>query len=294
MCDSCGELGTNASHSLLLTPRTHKLGHKNSARDSICQRLPAPSSLPPRHRQGAGRKILPRLAKLRQDAVWHFRYADTLLRILPQPRASLKLRFAASQELQARFNELLSSTDSFGLLVTIEKESLVPTATLPSQSASFNDNLPSLQQHLQPNAALYLILRRHEAAPSFLAVTYVPDAAPVRQKMLFASTRLTLVRELGSEHFRETIFTTMADELTAAGFQNHDAHAKLDAPLTDEEQTLGAVKRAEQEAGLGTGTREIHLSKSLNMPVKEDAIAAMKDVGQPGGRSVTMLVGLVA
>ena len=127
-----------------------------------------------------------------------------------------------------------------------------------------------------------------------MAVTYVPDSAPVRQKMLFAATRLTFTRELGTEHFRDTVFTTTADELTEAGFKKHDAHEKLEAPLTQEEQTLGEVKRAEQEAGQGTGVREIHLSKSLNMPVTEDAIAAMKEVGQEGRRVVVMLVSFLS
>ncbi|KAF7556869.1 hypothetical protein G7Z17_g1117 [Cylindrodendrum hubeiense] len=196
---------------------------------------------------------------------------------------------SASQELQAQFNSLLASSDTFGLIATIERESLVTVATIPSSSSSFNDNLASLQPHIKSNVALYLILRRYDSAPRFLAITYVPDEAPVRQKMLFASTRLTLVRELGTEHFRETILLTMANELTAKGFEKHDAHTKLDAPLTEEEQALGEVKRAEQEAGSGTGTREIHLSKSLAMPVSEDAIAAMQEIGQEGGRVVTML-----
>lgn len=137
--------------------------------------------------------------------------------------------------------------------------------------------------------ALYVVLRRYDDLPKLVAVTYVPDSAPVRQKMLFASTRLALVRELGSEHFRETLFVTTAQELTAKGFQDHDAHNQLAAPLTEEERTLGEVKKAELAAGSGTGTREIHLSKSLNMPVKEDALAAMREVGQ-GSRTVTMLV----
>lgn len=184
----------------------------------------------------------------------------------------------------------MSDTSSFGLLASIQKESLVPVTTLPSTSSSFEANLSSLKPHIKDDAALYIILRRYDSAPQFLAVTYVPDAAPVRQKMLFASTRLTLTRELGTEHFRETIFTTYAEELSAEGFKKHEAHVKMDAPLTEEERTLGEVKRAEQAAGTGTGTREIHLSKNLNMPVPEDAIAAIKEVGQDGGRVVTMLV----
>lgn len=163
-----------------------------------------------------------------------------------------------------------------------------------SPTASFSENLSTLTPHLKPTEALYIILRRHDTAPKFIAVTYVPDSAKVRQKMLFASTRLTLTRELGSEHFRETLFVTDADELSAAGFDKHDAHVKLDAPLTEEEQSLGAVKRAEQEAGAGTGVKEIHLSGHMKMPLQDDAIAAMKELGQPGGRVLTMLVRLLS
>ncbi|KAM5351140.1 hypothetical protein ACJ41O_003863 [Fusarium nematophilum] len=196
---------------------------------------------------------------------------------------------SASQELQAEFNSLLASHDTFGILAAIERESLVPIATLPSKSASFGENLSTLQPHIKNDAALYIILRRFDSAPRFLAITYVPDSAPVRQKMLFASTRLTLVRELGSEHFRETILVTTPEELSVKGFEKHDAHTKLDAPLTEEEQALGEVKRAEQEAGSGTGVKEIHLSKNFSMPISEAAVAAMKEVGEEGGRVVTML-----
>lgn len=138
--------------------------------------------------------------------------------------------------------------------------------------------------------ATYVVLRRYDDDPKLLAITYVPDSAPVRQKMLFASTRLTLVRDLGLEHFRETIYFTVADEFSEAGFKKHDAHTQLEAPLTEEERALGEVKAAELAASTGTGTREIHLSKSLAMPVTEDAIAAMKAVGEGGDRVVTMLV----
>ncbi|KAM0561970.1 hypothetical protein ACHAPJ_002411 [Fusarium lateritium] len=196
---------------------------------------------------------------------------------------------SASQELQNEFNSLLSSHDTFGLLATIESEALVPVATIPSKSASFSENLAGLQSHLKPDAALYIILRRYDTAPRFLAITYVPDSAKVRQKMLFASTRLTFVRELGTEHFRETVFATTPEELSEKGFQKHDAHNKLDAPLTEEERTLSEVKRAEQEAGSGTGVKEIHLSKNFSMPISEEAVAALKEVGEDGGRVVTML-----
>ncbi|KAJ9137127.1 Cofilin/tropomyosin-type actin-binding protein [Pleurostoma richardsiae] len=199
---------------------------------------------------------------------------------------------SASQELVSQFNSLLSSDDHFGLLATISSESLKPLSLLTPSSpgASFASNVSSLlTPALKPNEALYAILRRYPTSPRFVAVTYVPDTAPVRQKMLFASTRLTLVRELGSEHFRETVFATDAAELSPEGFERHDAHTALDAPLTEEERSLGEVRRAEAEAGQGTGSREIHLSKSLAMPVAEDALAALKEMAAGEGSGLVML-----
>lgn len=203
---------------------------------------------------------------------------------------------AASKELVSQFTTLLESDNHFGLLVTIAREELQPLRLLTSSSprggaaSAFASNLDTLlSPHIKPNEALYIILRRHAAAPALVAVTYVPDAAPVRQKMLFASTRLTLVRELGSEHFRETIFATTPAELTPAGFDRHDAHTAMEAPLTEEEQSLSQVKRAEQEAGAGTGTREIHLSKSLAMPVDGPALDALRELAADNGKNLVML-----
>ncbi|KAI0480942.1 hypothetical protein GGR56DRAFT_297428 [Xylariaceae sp. FL0804] len=196
---------------------------------------------------------------------------------------------SASQELVAAFNDLLSAPSNFGLLVTIAGEALKPVTTLPSSSPDFAANVTQLAPHLRSDEALYALLRRYDSAPAFVAVTYVPDAAKVRQKMLFASTRLTLVRELGSEHFRDTIFATTTDELSPAGFDRHDRHAELDAPLTEEERTLGDVKRAEAAAGAGTGSRQIHLSQHMKMPIATDALAALSEMGRGEGGGLVML-----
>ncbi|KAI0129106.1 hypothetical protein BJ170DRAFT_360203 [Xylariales sp. AK1849] len=196
---------------------------------------------------------------------------------------------SASQELVSQFNNLLADSSLFGLLITVSAESLTPVKTLPANGADFKANLSSLTPHLSPTEALYILLRRHASPPSLVAITYVPDSAKVRQKMLFASTRLTLVRELGSEHFRETIFATTPEELSAAGFDKHDRHSELDAPLTEEERTLGEVKRAEAEAGSGTGVREIHLSKTMNMPISADALATLSGLARGEGGGLVML-----
>lgn len=162
------------------------------------------------------------------------------------------------------------------MLAGIDKEALVPLKTVPLNS-SFSADLDALQEHLSPTVAAYILLKIAPDEPNgFAAVTFVPNAAPVRQKMLFASTRLTLVRELGIERFRETLFATEMNELTAAGWSKHEAHTKMDAPLTEEETALGGVKEAEAAESQGTSVRRGHVNEKLDLRLGDGVIEALK------------------
>lgn len=203
---------------------------------------------------------------------------------------SLLTPFPASQELHDAFNELVSSSSQRGLLATIKNESLVPVSTL-ALSSDFKSDLNSLQSHLTPTAALYILLKLDDAASDgYVAVTYVPDAAPVRQKMLFASTRLTLVRELGVERFRETIFVTTAKELTPEGWEKHESHTKLEAPLTEEEEGLKGIKEAEASEGGGTGARKSHVSSGIAMNMDSAALQALEGLKSAQEGALVMIV----
>jgi twinfilin-like protein len=132
----------------------------------------------------------------------------------------------------------------------------VPRESITS-SSDFYADLNKLTPYLKSTEALYILLRlpNGSSVSPFAAVTYVPDAAPVRQKMLFASTRIALVRELGSESFAETVFCTTAAELTPEGWKRHEAHGELDQPLTEEERNLVDLKEAEASEIGGTARR---------------------------------------
>jgi twinfilin-like protein len=182
------------------------------------------------------------------------------------------------------------------LVATIKAETLVPLSTIPSTSSSFTSDLSNLQSHLKSNEALYILLRLDNSTaigPSFTAITYVPDAAPVRQKMLFASTRLTLTRELGGENFTETLFCTLPEELSAEGWKKHEAHEKLENPLTEEERNLVGIKEAELTEMGGTGRRGAGYggSSGLKMVGGEGVVEALSSLGDGG---LVMLVSFAA
>jgi twinfilin-like protein len=214
-----------------------------------------------------------------QHAIGNIRYLklSKSFRVISANRST-----TASNELIEAFKTLQSSPSNRGLLVTIEKESLVPSQTIPSTSSSFSADLSNLTPHLTPTQPLYILLRQ-DGASTFVAITYVPNTAPVRQKMLFASTRLTLVRELGIESFGEQIFVENADELSVEGWKKHESHVAMDNPLTEEERNLVDIKNAEATEVGGTSRRGAgYGSGGLKMQAGEGVVEALGSL-QDGG-----------
>ena len=103
--------------------------------------------------------------------------------------------------------------------------------------------------------------------------------------MLFASTRLTLVRELGLERFKETVFVTTKEELTPEGWARHERHTELAAPLTEEERANEVLREAESRESSGTGGRKGHYTEGNSLAVKRgegvvEALEGLKGAGQ--------------
>jgi twinfilin-like protein len=107
--------------------------------------------------------------------------------------------------------------------------------------------------------------------------------------MLFASTRLTLLRELGGEHFPETVFCTEADELTEKGWERHLAHEKEGNPLTKEEKDLEDIKQAEALESRGTQGHSLTQSGKLALRADNDIASALQTLGQGGSENLVQL-----
>lgn len=114
--------------------------------------------------------------------------------------------------------------------------------------------------------------------------------------MLFASTRSTLVRELGTEKFDDTVFATEEDEILGReAWSERDgdkAGVGREALMGEKERELEAVRRAEAEARSGTPQRDIGIGGTfgpgtgsgmrVSMPVAEEAKSALKELGDGG------------
>ncbi|RKP23058.1 hypothetical protein SYNPS1DRAFT_19207, partial [Syncephalis pseudoplumigaleata] len=116
----------------------------------------------------------------------------------------------------------------------------------------------------------------------WLFLCYVPDRASVRDKMLYASTRATLTRELGDARFIDALFGTTREELTLAGYKEHVRHSKAAAPLTEEEEQMARMQISEvAAASIGTGSRRTHVA-GVAFPVEASARDALKCLASAG------------
>ncbi|OJI99364.1 hypothetical protein ASPVEDRAFT_38791 [Aspergillus versicolor CBS 583.65] len=209
---------------------------------------------------------------------------------------------SVSQELHDAFATFASDNSIFCLPVTITSESLTPLSPIPfSAGDAFYPSLSQLSSVLEPKTPIYLLIRRTgSGSPSLVALTYIPSNAGVRAKTLFASTRATLVRELGSEKFSETIFATDEDEVVGEKAWREREAEKNGSPeagysredlMGDKERELDAVRKAEEAARSGTPGRDIGIGGTfargpsrmrIEMQVDEDAKGALQGLQQGG------------
>lgn len=107
--------------------------------------------------------------------------------------------------------------------------------------------------------------------------------------MLFASTRLTLVRELGGEHFPESVFCTEANELTAEGWEKHVIHTESSNPLTAEEQSLQDIKEAEALESRGTQGKSLAQGGQIAIRADDSISGALQQLGEGGSDNLVQL-----
>ncbi|GMG29469.1 unnamed protein product [Aspergillus oryzae var. brunneus] len=221
------------------------------------------------------------------------------------PRRTLKLRPTLRPHLSKHTASDFPSADS--RTTNNAAARLTPLSPIPfSSPGAFYPSLSQLSSVLQPKTPIYLLLRRPESGSSSLvALTYIPSNAPVRAKTLFASTRATLVRELGSEKFASTVFATEEDEVVGQeAWKERDAEkndssksrSQREELMGEKERELEAVRRAEDEARSGTPGRDIGIGGSFarrnggigapsslqyKMPVDDEAKNALASL-QPG------------
>lgn len=116
-------------------------------------------------------------------------------------------------------------------------------------------------------------------------------------KMLYASTRNSLTKSLGSTVFTDGIFATSKAEITPKAYAAHKRHLAAPKPMSAREQEIADIRAAEREAGVvyeGSRARHNHLGQGkVGYHWSAEAEDAVKRLGNGEGNHVVVLVSCV-
>lgn len=139
-----------------------------------------------------------------------------------------------------------------------------------------------IQPELEQDVPCYILYRLDtksaEGGHSWMLISWIPDIATIRQKMIYASTKSTLKLEFGGSYIKEEYHATAPDEITFAGYQKNKLSMAAPTPLTQREEEMNELRRSEikTDSSVGVDTRHQTLG-GLNCPISPAAVQAIQD-----------------
>ena len=168
---------------------------------------------------------------------------------------------SVSRDLLERFASARANNDVRWIKAVIEEETVVYVTSAPF-GKDLKSDFESFTKHLQPKEPCYIIFRLEDAASTvssnfqrWLLVTYAPDVAFIKSKMLIASTRDNAKKQLGLNYFAMEMYGSNVNEVSYAEYEHILGQKKTEGPLTvaeiafkseaNAEVTLSSVRNSE-------------------------------------------------
>ncbi|XP_018049275.1 PREDICTED: twinfilin isoform X2 [Trachymyrmex septentrionalis] len=169
------------------------------------------------------------------------------------------------------------------LKISIENEELTPASSLKPINKWQDDYDKMIKPLIVENQPAYILYRLDTKSPDsgydWLFISWSPDTAPVRQKMLYASTKATLKQEFGTASIKEELHGTVPEDITLDGYHKHKRNDTAPVPLTTAEEELAELKKTTATTDYSVETRHQTLS-GVAFPVTDEAKQAITELGK--------------
>jgi len=150
-----------------------------------------------------------------------------------------------------------------------------------SWEEDWNSLLLPLVDTQQPAYFLYRLDEKDDSGFLWIFISWSPDEAPTRQKMLYASTKATFKKEFGQGQIKTDYFATSKEEVTLEGLKRHLVSANGPGPLSKQEEEMKEIKQSETRVDISVNTKQQTLS-SLAFPMEEKALSALNEFIKKG------------
>jgi len=188
----------------------------------------------------------------------------------------LKTFFGTCRDGRVRLIKVSISDDSVPSLVLDESHEADG-----SWEEDWDRLVPPAVDHDQPAYFLYRTDDNDGSGYQWIFLSWSPDHAHTRQKMLYAATKQTFKQEFGQGQIKDEVYANMKDDMTLSGYKRHVDHDQAPGPLSREEEEIKLVKETETRVEIAVDTRHQTLS-SLAFPFEKKALEAIEDYKRKG------------
>ncbi|GAB0090577.1 Twinfilin [Sergentomyia squamirostris] len=164
--------------------------------------------------------------------------------------------------------------------ISIENEELTLSDYKEAKKDWIKDYDKSIPSMIELNTPCYILYRLDTKSSlggfEWLLLSWTPDIATIRHKMMYASTKATLKNEFGSAHIKEELHATVPDEVHYEGYLKHKREFSAPAPLTTREEELQELRKTEVKTEISAETRHKTLN-GISFPVTQAVLDAIRD-----------------
>lgn len=160
----------------------------------------------------------------------------------------------------------------------IQNEQIVVEKSAPPSGSWEEDWDPVMVITIEDKHPCYVMYRldsKNSTGYDWVYISFSPDNAPVKQKMLYAATRATLKIQFGGGQVKDDYFVTSLDEVKLAGYKHFVKSKAAPPPLTASEAEMEMVKKTEVRGDISVDTKHQTLT-GLAFPINEDAVDALE------------------
>ncbi|OWB78564.1 hypothetical protein B5S32_g2760 [[Candida] boidinii] len=208
------------------------------------------------------------------------------MRISAYPISTLGRFFTPSKEVIESFKDYIDNSHRC-IILTISNEVLSPSATIPGSSDLISD-LTSITNKITTTEPCYIIIKEdtttNTSTNNYYFISWVPDEAKVKDKMIYASAKNNILKDLGLEFFKSILFMSELNELSESGWKSLQNHENSIKPLSDSEKSLKNVKNLEMLNSIGLINNKKKLvndnnllNGSLNFKINNDLLEILSN-----------------
>lgn len=130
-----------------------------------------------------------------------------------------------------------------------------------------------------PCFIFYRLDERKDTGFVWLFISWSPDFAPIKQKMLYAATKSTLKLEFGAGEIKDELFGTARDDISLDGYLKHIQSQSAPKPLTNREEELVLLRQGEDHSRINVNTKQKTL-QGVMFPIDATLAEKLEDFKQ--------------